>query len=53
MAVLIGAVGVVAVPIAFAAMAFIETLLLAAVLTLRLRERATGQRYGAKTSRPE
>jgi putative peptidoglycan lipid II flippase len=41
MALLIGAVGVVAVPIAFAGMAFVETFVLATVLTLRLRERSS------------
>jgi putative peptidoglycan lipid II flippase len=40
MAVLVGAAGVVAIPIAFAAMAFVEALALATVLVLRLRGRA-------------
>jgi putative peptidoglycan lipid II flippase len=40
MALLIGTLGVIAVPIAFAAMAFVEALTLAAVLLLRLRTRA-------------
>jgi putative peptidoglycan lipid II flippase len=40
MALLIGAAGVEAIPIAFAAMAFVEALALAAVLLLRLRARA-------------
>jgi putative peptidoglycan lipid II flippase len=40
MALLIGAAGVVAIPIAFAAMAFVEALALATVLLLRLRARA-------------
>jgi putative peptidoglycan lipid II flippase len=44
MAIFVGSIGVIAVPIAFAAMAFVEALALAAVLLLRLR--AAGQGDG-------